>query len=458
MIDDPNPRSFRPTAADDAIQVPPTPPAGLAEGALPESGAPPAAPTAALRPAGAFAALRHPGFRLFWLGAFISNSGSWIQTVAQGWLVLELTDSAFMLGLIGFTATLPMLLLLLIGGVYADRLNRRRLLIGTMSAMMLFAAALATLTALDVVTVWHVAVIAFLSGCVMSLAAPAYQAFVHDLVGRDLLQNAIALNSAQFNLSRVVGPSLAGLAVGAVGLAGCFGINAASFLAAIGALLLVRAGKGRMSNPPPVWQSLVEGFAYARARPRVQALLLLTALMSILALPYATLLPIVARDVLGLGADGLGYLFAVGGVGAVAGALSLAFRGGRLPRPGQWNPPRGLYLLGCLILTGLATSGLGLARTPIVAGIALVGISFAATSSIALMNTLLQELVDDAMRGRVMGMYGLAFMGTFPIGNLLAGGLAGALSASTALAISGATLALATAVIGATRPRLRALE
>lgn len=440
----------RQAAAPDALQVPPAAPG---EGGTPEAAATAPPPTAA-PPAGAFAALRHPGFRLFWIGAFISNSGGWIQTVAQGWLVLELTDSAFMLGLVGFMATLPMLVLLLVGGVYADRVNRRRLLIGMMAVMMASAATLAVLTALDVVSVWHVALLAFMTGCALAMAAPAYQAFVHDLVGRDLLQNAIALNSTQFNLSRIIGPSLAGLAVGAVGLAGSFGLNAVSFLAAIGALLLVKAGRARAKNPPPLWQSLVEGFAYARARPRIQALLLLTALMSILAMPYATLLPIVARDVLGLGADGLGYLFAAGGVGAVAGALALAVMG----RRGPWGLPRGLYLLGCVLLAGLATAALGLARSPLVAGATLVALSFAATSSIALMNTLLQELVDDDMRGRVMGMYGLAFMGTFPIGNLLAGTLAAVLTASNALALSGAMLALATVVVGAIRPRLRAAE
>lgn len=400
--------------------------------------------------AGAFTALRNPTFRLFWIGALVSNIGSWMQNVAQGWLVLELTDSAFMLGLVGFAATIPMLFFLLVGGVYADRLDRRRLLIVTMTAMMVFAAVLALLTFLEVVVVWHVLILSFLSGTAMAMAAPAYLAFVHDLVGRRDLQNAIALNSAQFNMSRIVGPSLAGLVIGPIGLAGCFGLNATSFLAVIVVLLLIRIAPRTREVAPPLWQSLVEGFSYVKQHPRVQALLILTALLSVLAMPYATLLPIIARDVLDLDASGLGYLFAIGGVGAVIGAMSLAMRG--LFRR------RGVYLLGCVIATGAATAALGLARSLPVAVPALVVLSFAATSSIALMNTLLQELVDDRMRGRVLGMYGLAFMGTFPIGNLMAGSLAGLLSASTALALTGTVLTAAGAIVAATKPRLRALE
>ncbi|MGH7543588.1 MAG: MFS transporter, partial [Gemmatimonadota bacterium] len=398
----------------------------------------------------AFAALRHPNFRLFWAGALVSNVGSWMQNVAQGWLVLDLTDSAFMLGLVGFAGTVPMLFFLLVGGVYADRLDRRKLLVAALTAMMVVAAILATLTQAAVVSVWHVFVLSLLSGTALAMAAPAYQAFVHDLVGRRDLQNAIALNSAQFNVSRILGPSLAGIVIGPIGLAGCFGLNALSYLAAIGSLLLIKVNSRRTVVPTRLWESLVDGLRYARQRPRVQALLLLTALMSVLAMPYATLLPIIARDILGLDASGLGYLFAIGGVGAVVGALSLAFRGA--------FHRRGVYLLGCLIATGVGVLALGLSRTIVLAVPALVVISFSATSSIALMNTLLQELVDDEMRGRVLGMYGLAFMGTFPIGNLLAGTLAGLTSASTTLALTGAALTIAVVVIAATRPRLRALE
>ncbi len=398
----------------------------------------------------AFAALRHPSFRLFWAGALISNVGSWMQNVAQGWLVLDLTDSAFMLGLVGFAGTVPMLFFLLVGGVYADRLDRRKLLIVAMTAMMVFAAVLATLTRTEIVSVWHVFVLSLLSGTALAMAAPAYQAFVHDLVGRRDLQNAIALNSAQFNVSRILGPSLAGIVIGPIGLAGCFGLNALSYLATIGSLLLIKVTSRRAVAQTRLWESLVDGLKYVRQRPRVQSLLLLTALMSILAMPYATLLPIIARDVHGLDASGLGYLFAIGGVGAVVGALSLAFRGA--------FRRRGIYLLGCVTAAGGGVLALGLSRALTVAVPSLVVISFSATSSIALMNTLLQELVDDEMRGRVLGMYGLAFMGTFPIGNLLAGTLAGLTSASTALALTGATQTVAGVVIAVTRPRLRALE
>jgi MFS family permease len=409
-----------------------------------------APPAASTRVGEAFAALRHPNYRLFWAGALISNIGSWMQNVAQGWLVLELTDSAFMLGLVGFAGTVPMLVFLLVGGVYADRLDRRRLLLAAMAAMMVFAAILAALTHMGVVRVWHVFVLSLLSGTALAMAAPAYQAFVHDLVGRRDLQNAIALNSAQFNVSRILGPSLAGVVIGPIGLAGCFALNALSFLATIGALLRIRVSAQKTMVRTRLWQSVVDGLRYARQRPRVRTLLLLTALMSVLAMPYATLLPIIARDVLGLDASGLGYLFAIGGVGAVAGALSLAFRG--------VFPRRGIYLIACVIAAGAGVLVLGLSRTVALAVPSLIVISFAATSSIALMNTLLQELVHDEMRGRVLGMYGLAFMGTFPIGNLLAGTLAGLTSASTTLALTGGALSVVSVVIAAKNPRLREFE
>lgn len=397
-----------------------------------------------------WSAFRNPGYRIFWVGAFVSNIGAWMQNVAQGWLVLELTDSAFMLGLVGFAGSLPWLVLLLVGGVYADRLDRRRLLIRANLGMMACAAVLTALTWTGAVRIWHVFALSLASGSAIALAAPAFQAFLHDLVERRDLQNAIALNSAQFNLSRVVGPSLAGLTLGAIGLAGCFGVNTLSYLGAITALVLIRVASRPVPDPAPVWESIVEGLGYVRDRPRIQALLAIAALISLLAMPYATLLPIVARDGLGLDASGLGWLFAIGGGGAVCGALSIAFR--------HALPARGVWLLGCSIATGLGTMALGLARSPLAAAIALVAIGFSATSAVALTNTLLQELVDDTMRGRVLSMFGLAFMGTFPLANLLAGTLAGMTSASVTLAVTGALLAVVVGAIAWARPRLRTLD
>jgi MFS family permease len=355
-----------------------------------------------------------------------------------------------MLGLVGFAGSLPWLVLLLVGGVYADRLDRRRLLIRANIAMMACAAVLTALTWTGAVRIWHVFALSLASGSAIALAAPAFQAFLHDLVGRRDLQNAIALNSAQFNLSRVIGPSLAGLTLGAIGLAGCFGVNTLSYLGAIVALMLIRVASRPVPPAVPVWDSIVEGFGYVRDRPRIQALLAIAALISLLAMPYATLLPIVVRDGLGLDASGLGWLFAVGGAGAVCGALSVAF--------GHLLPARGAWLLGCAIATGLATLTLGLARSPLAAAASLVAIGFFATSAVALTNTLLQELVDDVMRGRVLSMFGLAFMGTFPVANLVAGTLAGMTSASVALAVTGALLAIVVGAIAWSRPRLRALE
>lgn len=427
-------------------------PEGMGPAAGEPAGGPPEAAAAEMGSGrwGFLSAFHHRDYRLFWGGALVSNVGSWMQNVAQGWLVLELTDSAFMLGLVGFAGTLPMLLLPMVGGVYADRFDRKRVLLWANLALMTSAAILALLTWRGAVVIEHVLGLALMAGTAISLAAPAFQAFVHDLVGTRDLQNAIALNSTQFNLSRVVGPSIAGLTIGVIGLAGCFGLNAASYLATIGALLAIRAASRPVPNPPPLWQSVKEGIGYARERPRIQALLTLAALVSLLAMPYTTLLPIIARDTLGLDASGLGWLFAIGGTGAVFGALSVAFR--------DAMPRRGLWLLGAAFGTGVATLGLGLARDPVMAGAALIGISFTATSVVALSNTLLQELVDDHMRGRVMGMFGLAFMGTFPIANLLAGSVAAWLSASTALAFGGALLCVAVTGVALLRPRVREIE
>lgn len=380
----------------------------------------------------------------------MSSVGTWMHSVAQGWLVLELTDSPLLLGLTGFAGSLPMLLLLLVGGVFADRVDRRRLLIGLQLALASFALTLAILTVLGAVTIWHVLLLSLLTGTAFAFSATAYQAMVSDMVERRDLVNAIALNSTQFNLSRVVGPALTGAVVALGGLALCFFVNATSFLASIVALTRLRLASAAPPRAAPLWESFLEGVRYVRGRPRVRAILVSVAAISVFAMPYATMLPVFARDVLGLGPGGLGYLMAAAGVGAVTGALGLAARTPMRHR--GWN------VVGGVALTALGVLGFSLAKTfALVAGFLFV-IGFAATSTVALCNSLVQELVTNAMRGRVMSMFGLAFMGTFPVGNLLAGAGAKVVGAPAGFTIAGALL-LAVAVIVAWRsPRLRAFD
>ncbi|HEY7462131.1 MAG TPA: MFS transporter [Gemmatimonadota bacterium] len=394
-----------------------------------------------------FSVFRHRNFRIFWTGAFVSNIGTWMQSVAQGWLVLQLTNSAFLLGLTGFASSLPMLLLLLVGGVYADRVERKKLLIGLQIALMSFAAVLATLTALGVVEIWHVLLLSFLTGIAFAFNAPAYQSMISELVERNELVNAIALNSTQFNLSRVIGPALTGGLVAVGGLAVCFYANAVSFLAAIVALASLRVPRVVRPEPPGIWDSLLEGLRYVRRRPRVKAILLSVAAISVFAMPYATMLPVFARDRLGLGPAGLGYLMSAAGLGAVTGALTLAAR--------SPMPRRGANVLGGVALTALGVLGFSLAKTFWVAAAFLFLVGFAATSTVALCNSLIQELVTDEMRGRMMSMFGLAFMGVLPIGNLLAGTASKLVGPPAAFTISGALLLGSAGAITWLSPRLR---
>ncbi len=365
-----------------------------------------------------FRALSHRDFRLFWIGAFLSNVGTWMQAVAQGWLVLLLTNSAFWLGLDGFFATAPGFILTLVGGVFADLIDRRRLLIVTQVVAGVAALALAALVYTQHVNRWMVLGFSFITGCCMSLASPSFLAMTYDLVGREDLANAIAMNSTQFQLSRVVGPALAGVAFEVFGLAGCFFANGLSFVAVVAALWVVRperqlAPKHSVRDRRALWQDLTEGFRYVRNRPRVSSLLLLSAVNSLFGAPYFTLIPIYARDIFKLGETGLAIMMGAAGVGAFLGALLVAYLGD-FRRKG-WFVLSGGIAFGVFIMNFAVSSRLWLSL------VFLAGVGFSIVVSVALTNTLLQKLVTDEMRGRVMSMFMLSFIGAFPIGNILAG-------------------------------------
>ena len=404
-----------------------------------------------------FRALGHRNFRLFWAGAFLSNTGTWMQTVAQGWLVLKLTDSAFWLGFDGFMATVPGLLLTLVGGVFADLVDRKRLLIATQIGAGLAALVLGVLVVTGVVHVWMILLLSFVTGCCMALASPSYQAITIDLVGREDLSNAIALNSTQFQLSRIVGPVLAGLTISAFGLAGCFIANGLSYIAVVAALVMTRISAAESANGTAhsikdgraLWQDLIDGFRYVLQRPRVRVLLLISAVTSLFGGPYLSLVPLFARNVLRLDENGLALMMGMAGAGAFCGALLLAFLGD-FQRKG-WSVLDGAFAFALCLMGFALTSHVGLSLA------LLFSVGFSMVLFVAVINMLLQQLVTDQMRGRVMSMFVLSFLGTVPFGNLITGAAAERYGALRTLAACGLITALFIVVVGIHNERLREL-
>lgn len=375
-----------------------------------------------------FRALRHRNFRLFWTGQLVSLVGTWMQSIAQGWLVLRLTDSAWLLGLVSAAGSLPILFLSLPGGVAADRVDKRRLLLVTQATSMALALTLALLTATGWVRVWHIMVLAFGLGVVNAFDVPGRQSFVIELVGPDDLLNAIALNSSIFNGARIAGPALAGILIGLVGEAGCFLFNCLSYLAVLASLLLMELPP---RNPPltaeSAWTRLVEGLRYLVAEPILLVLEGLIGLYSVFALSYVVLMPIFARDILRTDSRGFGLLMAATGVGALAGALTLASLGD-FRRRGR------LVMAGALALPAFLLA-FSFSRSFHLSLALLVGAGWAMITHAATTNTLIQARVPDRLRGRVMSVYALMFLGMSPLGALQAGAVANALGAPAAVRI-----------------------
>ena len=407
------------------------------------------------RRGGMFRALSNRNYRLFWIGAFLSNVGTWMQAVAQGWLVLLLTNSPFWLGLDAFMATAPGFIFTLVGGVFADLIDRRRLLLITQVIAGSAALGLATLVATHVVNRWIVLGFSFVTGCCMALASPSFLAMTYDLVGREDLPNAIAMNSTQFQLARVVGPALAGVAFRVFNLAGCFYANGVSFIAVVAALWVVRP-QYRL-NPPSreqrekgaFWRDLKEGFRYVRNRPRVSSLLLLSAINSLFGAPYFTLVPIYARNIFNLGETGLAVMMGTAGAGAFFGALLVAYLG-------DWKR-KGWLVLGGSIAFGVFITNFALSSRLTLSLAFLFGVGFSLVICVSTINTLLQKLVTDQMRGRVMSMFILSFMGTMPIGNIVAGTVSNHFGPQYTLAAGGLTVALVATSVMLFNKRLRDL-
>lgn len=367
-----------------------------------------------------FGALRHTNFRLYWSGQVVSLIGTWMQSVTQPWLVLELGGSAFQVGTVIALQFAPALFLAPIGGVLADRFDKRGLLLVTQVFAMLQAATLFGLTFSGAVEIWHIQVLALILGVTSAFDMPVRQSFVAEVVPREDLLQAIALNSASFNLARVVGPAIAGVALAVFGSAFNFGVNTLTYTAVLGCLLLIDGTTlHRVPVPlvrPSIRFSLAEGVRYAVGNPNVLWLLVLLGGMSIFAMNFQVLLPLFARFTLGLDAGGFGALFAVMGVGSLGGSLVLAFMGERRPRL--------RLILGGGVAFLAAEVVLGLVRIPAIAYpvVALVGLA-----SMLMVNTInasVQRSVPDELRGRVMALYVTVFAGSGPLGGLFAGGVA----------------------------------
>jgi MFS family permease len=377
----------------------------------------------------ALRALRYRNFRLFTSGQLISLIGTWMQTVAQSWLVYRLTGQATMLGIVAFAGQFPVFILATVGGMAADRMRAHTLVIITQSASLVLTLILALLTLSGHVHLWQIITTSLLLGVVNAFDIPARQVFVAQTVGRTDLMNAIALNSSMFNGARIVGPAVAGILVASVGEGWCFLLNSVSYVAVIAGLLAMRLDAAHTRRPPAGHHSILEGYRFILGAHPVRDLLLLLGLMSLLGMPYSVLMPIFADRILHGGAKALGLLMGISGVGALAGALSLALK--RSPKG------LGLWIAACAMGFGAALIAFSLSRSLLLSVLLMLPLGYTLMVQMASTNTLIQMMIPDALRGRVMSVYSMMFMGMAPIGALLGGTLAHHLGAPLTVALGG---------------------
>jgi MFS family permease len=394
-------------------------------------------------------ALRHRNFRLFFGGQGISLIGTWMQRIALSWLVYRLTNSPFLLGFVGFAGQIPTFLLAPFAGVLADRWNRQRIIILTQTVAMIQALVLSLLVLTETVMIWHIILLSVLLGIINAFDMPTRQSFIVEMVEeKEDLANAIALNSSMVNSARLLGPSIAGILVAAVGEGICFLLNGISYLAVIGALLAMKIKpKNLKPQSSRVWYGLKEGFTYASAFAPIRAILLLLGLVSLMGMPYIVLMPVFAKDVLHGGPHVLGFLMGASGVGALVGAFYLASR-------------RTVLGLGRMIALAASTFGLGLiafslSRVLWLSLSLMLMTGFGQMVQMASSNTVLQTIVDDDKRGRIMSFYTMAFMGMAPFGSLFAGSLASSIGAPSTLFIGGITCLMGSAFFAHRLPALR---
>lgn len=407
-------------------------------------------------------ALRHRNFQLFFGGQLISLIGTWMQTVAQSWLVYRMTGSGLLLGSVGFASQIPVFLVAPIGGITADRANRHRVVIATQVASMILAFILAALTLTGKVQVWHIFVLAALLGVVNAFDIPGRQSFLVDMVGKEDLMNAIALNSSMFNGARVIGPAVAGVLVARLGEGWCFFANGVSYIAVIVGLLLMNVhAPARASSKTPPLEHVIEGFQFVQRTSPIRALLLLLGLVSAVGMPYTVLMPIFAAKILhnggqefasmihshDLGAVRLGILMGATGVGALLGALTLAMRSG----------VKGLstWVSVCCAGFGLSLILFSISKSFWLSVFLLLPVGYFIMLQMASSNTLIQVMVPDELRGRVMSVYSMMFMGMAPLGALMGGALADRITAPWTVAIGGLAAVLGSWWFSLQLPKIR---
>jgi predicted MFS family arabinose efflux permease len=398
-----------------------------------------------------FEALRYPNYRLWFFGQMLSLFGTWMQSAAQGYLVYQLTHSSAYLGYVGFAAGIPVWLFTLFAGVVADRLPRRRLLLLTQSYMMLLAMVLAALTFTHVVKPWHIVLLAFLLGSGNAFDAPARQAFVLEMVARGALGNAIALNSAMFNMAIALGPALGGLAYAAFGPGWCFTLNGLSFLAVIGALLAMRLGPLQLQQPNgTAFRELKEGLVYTASHPSIRVLIGIVAVMSLFGMSFVTLIPAWAVSILHGDARTNGLLLSARGVGALASSLAIAALSER------WRRGRVLVLASLVFPATLLAFSFVRHLAPALLMLTAVGASMILIYNLA--NTLIQILAEDRLRGRVMSLYSLSILGLTPVGALLVGTLAQAIGEPNTVLLGASACLVCAALVWFRFPALRDLK
>jgi MFS family permease len=392
--------------------------------------------------------LRHRNFQLFFSGQMISLTGTWMQSVAQAWLVYRLTKSPLLLGSVGFASQIPVFLIAPLGGITADRTNRQRLVIATQISSMILAGILAWLTLSGRVEVWHIFVLASLLGVVNAFDIPGRQSFLIDMVGKEDLMNAIALNSSMFNGARVIGPAVAGILVARIGEGWCFAANAISYVAVIIGLLMMNVHSAPRSSDHSPIEDIIEGFRWVSQTRIIRALLLLIGLVSLVGMPYTVLMPVFADKILHGGARGLGILMGATGVGALFGALTLAAKTGGVKGLGRWVTITCASLGISLVCFSFSTSFWLSAALLLPAGYSMM-------LQMACSNTLIQTMVPDQLRGRVMSLYSMMFMGMAPFGAFFGGALAHRFGAPITVAVGGVACVLGAIWFGRALPHLR---
>jgi predicted MFS family arabinose efflux permease len=396
-----------------------------------------------------FKAFQYRDFRLMWFGACASSIGTWMQIVAQGWLIYRLSHSAFLLALDQFLGGIPIFLFSLIGGVVADRVERRKILLGSQYVQMSTAAILTVLVAMGRVHVWHILCLSFVSGFAQAFGGPAYQALIPTLVEKEDMPNAIALNSIQFNVAVMIGPALAGQALAKLGEKWCFGLNALSFLAPILSLSIITARFLPVKTTESMFTSLKEGLKFTRKQASMEALIVLAFCMTALGMPMRTYIPVFVKDIFQRGPETYGNLLSLMGLGSIIGSLGIASAGNM--------KKKGLVALAALMCLGGGISAFALSKSLPFSGTMLVLVGASMMAVFATVSSLVQLITTNEMRGRVMSVYNFAFRGGMPMGNLLSGWLVPIFTAPVVLGVNGFLLILVALYFLLVQRRLAAL-